>query len=185
MTNLNLDNPRFPLSAVARATGWNVGTLRNYFALNKFDWNEHDLMASAPGGISLLSLRSVIRLGIAFEFWLMGVSPKEAFHAATKFADFSESRTPVSPLIKRLPCHLFPAPYNTYLVLKSTKPPATMPKDKPERFYDVEDLAVENGEQFDLECVIYGLFQGAPGSVAIVDVNRVWDRIMTALDVKA
>ncbi|QGY81775.1 hypothetical protein [Sphingorhabdus lacus] len=171
MSSLNFDEPRFPLSATARATGWNLLTLRDYMARGKFEWHETDSQAAAPGGRSLLSLRSVVRLGITFELWSIGVSPKDAYWAALNFGDVGHSKNRIGALPDRVPGHLFPDPYITYLVFK--------------RAFLADVIAVKSGEQIDLESVMYDLFNDAPGAVAIVNVNRVWHRIMTALDVEA
>jgi hypothetical protein len=179
------DQLRYPLSIAARATGWDLATLRSYFDLKKFEWRDGDVMAANSGAPGLLSIRSVIRLGIAFEFWKIGVSPAGAFNGALKFTDLSSPNSGLGVLPERRPCHLFPDPYNTYLVLKPTNPPAPSAKKGRERFYLAEVAAVKNGDQIDVEAIMYDLFNGEPGAVAIVDVNRVWNRIMTALDVKA
>jgi hypothetical protein len=56
---------------------------------------------------------------------------------------------------------------------------------KPTSLVSAQVIEVKSGEQIDMEEIMYDLFNGESGAVAIVDVNRVWDRIMTALDVKA
>jgi hypothetical protein len=174
VTSLNLDEPQFRLSAAARATGWHVMTLRDNMAKDgPFEWNENDSRASVRGGRSLLSFRSVVRLGIAFELRALGVSPKDAFWAATRFSDFSSAYGCRCDQPLRLPGHLFPEPHTTYLVFKPTS------------LVSAQVIEVKSGEQIDMEEIMYDLFNGESGAVAIVDVNRVWDRIMTALDVKA
>ena len=84
----DMDSPLFTLRQVAAATGWNLGTMRDHFVKGVFPWHEGDGKAKVAGSTSLLSLRAAVRLGIAFQLWSLGVSPKDAFRASTAFTDF-------------------------------------------------------------------------------------------------
>lgn len=160
------------MSAAARATGWHVMTLRDNMASDgPFEWHDKDSKASVRGGRSLLSFRSVVRLGIAFELRALGVSPKVAFGAATMFSDFSPRNSYQNDLPERLPGHLFPEPHTTYLVFKPT--------------FLAQVIAVKGSDKLDMEEVMYDLFNGEPGAVAVVDVNRVWRRVIDGLSIEA
>ena len=161
------DTPLFTLRQVAAATGWNLGTMRDHFVKGVFPWHEGDGKAKVAGSTSLLSLRAAIRLGIAFELWRLGVSPKDAFRAATTFTDFGTAPTSNEFRLSRLPGHIFADGYDTILLWRKGKGARVMPTDE--------------GGFVNINQFICAPFGGKSGPVVLVRVEDVVESVMASL----
>ncbi len=112
---MDADTPTFTLREVAAATGWHLGTMRDYFVRGVFQWHDGDGKAIVAGGTSKLSLRGAVRLAIAYQLWSQGVAPREAIKAATVFTDFGNAASSNSAGLTRLSGNLFPEGFETLL----------------------------------------------------------------------
>ena len=163
----DMDSPLFTLRQVAAATGWNLGTMRDHFVKGVFPWHEGDGKAKVAGSTSLLSLRAAVRLGIAFQLWSLGVSPKDAFRASTAFTDFGTVPSSNEFGLSRQAGNIFPDGYDTILLWRKGEGARVMPTD--------EGVFV-NINQF-----ICAPFGGKSGPVVLVRVEDVVESVMASL----
>lgn len=166
---MNFDDPTYTVLQAANATGWHAQTLRNYLAKGLFAWQESDSRAKVSGSKSLISFRSVLRLGLAYQFWTLGISPKDAFWAAVAFCDVSSPQGGNQFDLARAPCELFPDPYVTLLVWKPGSNAQVVP--------------FAYGAVTDVDQLLHDPFPpNAPkGPVAVVKVDDVWRNVISAL----
>lgn len=165
---MNFDQPNYTVLQAAEAIGWHAQTLRNYLAKGLFAWQESDSKAKMSGSKSLISFRSVLRLGLTYQLWTLGIPPKDAFVAALAFCD-SGSPAPEDGHSNRLPGQLFADPYQTLLLWKPGHKGHVFP-------LGTGDDAVSN-----IEVLASDPFNGAPGAVAVVNVSEVRSKIARAL----
>ena len=109
---MNLDKAIYPMSVAARASGWELNTMRSYFKRGIFRYMEVDAAAESAGKATLLSARSVIGLAIARKLFDLGVSARDAFEASYPFTDFGSSGSIIGGVSvpngpEREPGHLF------------------------------------------------------------------------------
>jgi hypothetical protein len=166
---MDADTPRYTLRQVAIATGWHLGTMRDYHVRGIFPWAGDDGKAAVAGATSRMSLRGAIRLGLAFDLWTQGVAPREAFKAATAFADFGSVPTRNSFGITRLAGSIFPDGYATILVWRAGDGARVVP--------------VKNGGATPMSALLSAPFDGKTGPVVIAPVDDVVARVMKALAV--
>ena len=124
---MKADSPTYTLREVATATGWHLGTMRDYFVRGAFPWYDGDGKAVTAGATSKLSLRGAIRLGIAYQLWTLGVGPREAMKAATVFADFGNMATSNEARQNRQSGSLFPEGYETILLWRKAQGARVIP----------------------------------------------------------
>lgn len=171
MAELDLDEAKYALSQAALATGWNTTTLRDYLAKGVFPWREGDVPAKVQGGKAVIPLRSVLRLAIAYQFWSLGISPKDAFLAALAFCDDGTPENASQGTPYRAPGTLFSGDVTTLLVWK--------------RGHNGEVVPLQNGKISDVAELTSDPFNGAPGAVAVANVSEVWSHIARALKIEA
>lgn len=164
---MDADTPRFTLRAVAAATGWHLGTMRDYFVRGIFPWAVNEGKAQVAGATSHLSLRSAMRLGVAHALWSQGISPREAFKAATSFADFGSAPSRNSYGLTRLAGGLFPDDYDTILLWRAGEGARVLP--------------VEQDGAVPLDALLSAPFDGRIGPVVMIRVDDVVERVMEAL----
>lgn len=74
------DMPHYTLAEAAKASGWNLNTLRAV----------HPGKGAGRGISRMLSLRDVLGIAVANRLWLRGVAPPEAFAAGWEFAHVAQ-----------------------------------------------------------------------------------------------
>lgn len=163
----DMDTPLFTLRQVAAATGWNLGTMRDHFVKGVFPWHEENGKAKAAGSTSLLSLRAAMRLGLAYQLWILGVSPRDAFRAATVFTDFGTAPTSNEFSVSRMAGNIFPDGYDTILLWRKGEGARVMPTDE--------------GGFVNINQFICAPFGGKSGPVVLVRVEDVVENVMAAL----
>ena len=164
---MDADTPRFTLREVAAATGWHLGTMRDYFVRGIFPWAADEGKAKMAGATSRLSLRSAIRLGVTQALWAQGIAPREAFKAATSFADFGSAPSRNAYGVTRLAGSLFPDGYDTILLWRAGVGARIIP--------------VETGSIVSLDALLAAPFDGAAGPVTLIRVDDLVERVMAAL----
>lgn len=163
----DMDTPLFTLRQVAAATGWNLGTMRDHFVKGVFPWAEEHGKAKAAGSTSLLSLRAAMRLGLSYQLWTLGVSPRDAFRAATVFTDFGTAPTSNEFGVSRMAGNIFPDGYDTILLWRKGEGARVMPTDE--------------GGFVNIDQFICAPFGGKSGPVVLVRVEDVVENVMAAL----
>jgi hypothetical protein len=164
---MDADTPRFTLREVAIATGWHLGTMRDYFVRGIFPWSGEGGKAQVAGATSRLSLRAAVRLALAHALWTQGVPPREAFKGATSFTDFGSAATRNSLGVQRLAGNLFPHGYETILLWRAGEGARIVP--------------VQQEAAFSIDSLIAVPFGGCPGPVVLVRADDVVAQLVAAL----
>lgn len=162
-----MDTPQFSLSQVAQATGWHLGTLRDYMKKGVFPWDDRDAPAKVAGSKSMVPLRSVLRLGITYQLWNLGVSPKDAFMASVSFCDLGSADRWRHLGLRRTAGECFAAPWKTLLLWRRGSPGEVVP--------------APHGPKLDIDALLIDPFEAGNASIAVVDVSQVWADIVAAL----
>ncbi|MGB5077678.1 MAG: hypothetical protein WBO17_09385 [Sphingorhabdus sp.] len=165
---MDADTPTFKLREVAIATGWHLGTLRDYFVRGIFQWHEGEGKAVVAGATSRLSLRGAIRLAIAYELWSQGVSPRLAIEAATIFTDFGNTAMSNDAGLTRLSGNLFKDGFDTLLLWR---------KDTGARI-----VPAPSGQGIPI-AQLFSTSQGERSAVSIVHLDQVVIRVMKELKI--
>lgn len=164
---MDADTPRFTLREVATATGWHLGTMRDYFVRGIFPWAEGEGKARIAGATSRLSLRSAIRLGVAHALWSQSIAPREAFKAATNFTEFGNAPSRNSFGVARLSGSLFPDGFDTIMLWRAGEGARIIP------------VPADGG--ITLDSLIAAPFDGQTGPVVLVRIDDVVESVMAAL----
>ena len=108
-----------------------------------------------------------MRLGIAFQLWRLGVSPKDAFRASTAFTDFGTVPSANEFGLSRLAGSIFPDGYDTILLWRKGEGARVMPTDE--------------GGFVNINQFICAPFGGESGPVVLVRVEDVVESVMASL----
>ena len=85
---IDYDTAKYPISQAAKASGFELGTLRSYYQRGHFRLlHGKDQAAAAKGLPHYLSLRSVLALAVSQRLWRMGLDPWLAFKAGLIFTN--------------------------------------------------------------------------------------------------
>ena len=108
-----------------------------------------------------------MRLGIAFQLWSLGVSPKDAFRASTAFTDFGTVPSSNEFGLSRQAGNIFPDGYDTILLWRKGEGARVMPTDE--------------GGFVNINQFICTPFGGKSGPVVLVRVEDVVESVMASL----
>jgi hypothetical protein len=104
----DLDEPRYSIAAIARATDVPPATLRSWLQRRHLWLAKHDSPAEAFGHAHRLSLRSALRIGAMAELIALGVPPRRAGEAALRWTE--------AGTLERLPAGLYAKPMTVLCV---------------------------------------------------------------------
>jgi hypothetical protein len=170
-TPIPIDEAAYTLSEAAEVTGWNVTTLRDYYTKGVFERGLDDQTSDKAGRASRISFRGVLRLAIAHGLWSIGISPRDAFFAAMKLTDLSNSPGDNQFSLSRAPGELFGEGYETLVLWRPGHGAAVVP--------------VKYGPGVDIDELVRDPWdRAAPGPVAMVRVNDAWDSIQKKLEIR-
>ena len=104
----DLDEPRYSIAAIARATDIPVATFRSWLQRGHLWLAKHDRPAEAFGRAHHLSMRSALRIGAMAELIALGVPPRLAGEAALRWTE--------AGALDRLPAQLYAKPLTVLCV---------------------------------------------------------------------
>jgi hypothetical protein len=155
---IDLDIPRHLSSTVCRIAGIEATTLRNWMRPPEpaIILGVHDRAAIATGSVHLFTGRRLMQAAMTADLCRLGLAPRRAGMASVFFTD--------SGIGRRKPCELFPAPDETFLIVRGGEQ------------FDVEIVKVKAGQ------VPSNVLLGRTATAVIaLSINRIYDRVLEEL----